>query len=56
MCSQARHLPRSVVWLVRWVIAKYTHEAATTITQCVIDLRLGKLAMTIRIQTQVRCL
>jgi hypothetical protein len=54
--SQAWHLPRSVVWMCRWVIAKSTHEAATTVTQCVIDLRLGKLAITSRTQTQVRCL
>jgi hypothetical protein len=38
------------------VVAKSTHEVATTFTQCVIDLHLGTLATTNRTQTQVRWL
>jgi len=48
MWSQTWHLPRSVVWLCRWVIAKSYDEAATTVIQCVVNLRLGKQAITNR--------
>ena len=56
MLSQEWRLPRSVVRPYRWVIAKPYDEAATTVTQCVIDLRPGKLAILSRIQTQIRSL
>ena len=41
---------------LRWVIPKSNNEAATSVTQCVIHLLLGKLAISSRIQTQVRSL
>ena len=56
MWFQKWHLPGSVMRAYRWVIAKSTHETATSVTQCVIDLRLGKQTITNRAQTQVRCL
>jgi hypothetical protein len=40
----------------RWVIAKSYDVAATAVTQCVIDLLLGKLAITVSTDTQVGCL
>jgi hypothetical protein len=44
------------MWVSGWINAVPYHEAAPSISQDVTDLLFGKCAITVSIDTQIRCL
>jgi hypothetical protein len=44
------------MWVSGWIVAITYDVAATTVSQYIVELLLGKLAITISIDAQIRCL